>query len=108
MKMTSSFKKGEIYGVETGDYVGQMFVVVDIKKDIIGCLRLPYMENIKVPFETFDHGRNTGIIKLIEKLPRSVFKVSKAQYKKNENSNHRFEQFDTPNLVDSKEPGKEV
>lgn len=102
MKM-SSFKKGEIYGVETGDYVGQMFVVVDVKKDTIGCLRLPHMENIKVPFETFDHGRNTGIIKLIEKLPRSVFKVSKAQYKKNEDSNHRREQPDSPNILDSKE-----
>lgn len=108
MKMTSSFKKGEIYGVETGDYVGQMLVVVDVKKDNIGCLRLPHMENIKVPFETFNHGRNTGIIKLIEKLPRSVFKVSKAQYKKNENSNHRFKQPYSSNLVDGKEPGKEI
>lgn len=84
----SSYKKGEIYSIETGDYVGQMFVVVDVCKDDVGCLRLPHMKNVKVPKSSFDTGRNSGIIKLVERLPRAVFKVSKAQYEKNENADN--------------------
>jgi hypothetical protein len=84
----SSFKQGEIYGIETGDFAGQMFVVVDIADEYIGCLKLPDMGNIKVPVDSFERGRNTGIITLSEKLPRSVYKISKAQYYKNEDSNN--------------------
>jgi len=71
----TSYKKQEIYAVETGDYVGQMFVVVDITKGVVCCLRLPDMENIIVSKESFEHGRNTDILKFIEKLPRDVFKM---------------------------------
>ena len=46
--------KREVYAVETGDYVGKMFAVVDPKKEAIGCLILPQMENIDVPIESFD------------------------------------------------------
>ena len=84
----TKYKQGEIYCIEAGDYLGQMFVVVDITEDYVGCLRLPDMDNIKVPRESFDTGRNTNIITLMEKLPRDVFKISKAQYSKNENSNN--------------------
>jgi len=41
--------KRDIYAVETGDYVGQMFAIVDPRDDGIGCLSLPRMENIEVP-----------------------------------------------------------
>jgi|GEM_PF-1487748 len=84
----TSYKKGEIYGIETGDFVGRMFVIIEITDEFVGCLRLPDMENTKVPKDSFEHGRNTGIITLSEKLPRNVYKVSKAQYYKNEDSNN--------------------
>ena len=93
-----NYRKREIYAVETGDYVGKMFAVVDPKKDTIGCLILPQMENVNVPIESFDNGRNNDIIKLVEKLPRNVYSVVEAQYKKNENSNNRRKQFNTPNI----------
>ena len=64
--------KREVYAVETGDYVGKMFAVVDPKKEAIGCLILPQMENIHVPIESFDNGRNNDIIKLVEKLPKKT------------------------------------
>lgn len=83
MMKKTSYNKGEIYAIETGDYVGQMFVVVESRDDYIGCLRLPDMENIHVPKEAFDRGRNNGIMTLMEKLPKKVFKISKAQYIKN-------------------------
>ena len=103
-----NYRKREIYAVETGDYVGKMFAVVDPKKDTIGCLILPQMENVNVPIESFDNGRNNDIIKLVEKLPRNVYSVVEAQYKKNENSNNRRQQFNTPNISYSKDSVKEV
>ena len=92
------YHKRDIYAVETGDYVGKMFAVVEPKKDTVGCLILPQMENVDVPVESFDNGRNNDIIKYVEKLPRRVFKVSAAQYFKNENSDNRRKQFNTPNI----------
>lgn len=80
------YNKQEIYSVEEGDYIGHMFIVVDITKDDVCCLKLPDMENIKVPKKSFEQGRNTDIIRFIEKLPRDVFKTSVAQYEKNETS----------------------
>ena len=90
--------KRQVYAIETGDYVGKMFAVVDPKKESIGCLILPQMENIDVPIESFDNGRNNDIIKLVEKLPKKVCSVVEAQYKKNENPDNRRQQLNTPNV----------
>ena len=90
--------KRQVYAIETGDYVGKMFAVVDPKKEAIGCLILPQMENIDVPIESFDNGRNNDIIKLVEKLPKKVYSVVEAQYKENENSDNRRQQLNTPNV----------
>ena len=98
-----NYSKKQIYAVETGDYVGQMFVVVEVSNDAIGCLSLPKMENIKVPRESFDSGRNNDIIKLVEELPKNVYSVVEAQYNKNENSDSRRQQLNTPNVLYSKE-----
>ena len=102
-----SYCKREIYAVETGDYVGQMFAVVDLKKHAVGCLILPRMENIDVLIESFDNGRNNDIIKFIEKLPKNVYSVVEAQYRKNENSNNRRQQLNTPNVLYSKDSVEE-
>jgi hypothetical protein len=98
--------KKEIYAIQTGDYVGQMFAIVEINKDHIGCLSLPEMKNVKVPKESFDSGRNNYIISLVEKLPKNIFKVVESQYFKNENSDNRRQQLNTPNVLYSKESGE--
>ena len=95
--------KRQVYAVETGDYVGQMFAVVDIQNDFIGCLSIPKMDNVIVPLEAFDSGRNNDIIKLVEELPNDVYEVVESQYNKNENSDNRRQQFNTPNVLYSKE-----
>ena len=97
-------KTGEIYAIETGDFVGRMFVVADIQKEYIGCLVLPEMKNVHVPIETFERGRNIDIMVLIENLPRDVFKISKAQYIKNEDTNNRWQQSDSSNVLGREEP----
>ena len=93
-----NYYKREVYAVQTGDYVGQMFTIVEHSKDFIGCLALPLMENIKVPKESFEKGRNNHIIKFVETVPRDVYSVIEAQYKKNEDLNNRREQLNTPNV----------
>ena len=98
-----SCSKKEIYAVQTGDYVGQMFAIVEINKDNIGCLSLPEMKNVKVPKESFDSGRNNDILSLVEELPKDIFKVVETQYFKNENSDNRRQQLNTPNVLYSKE-----
>ena len=102
-----NYYKREVYAVQTGDYVGQMFTIVEDSKDLIGCLALPLMENIKVPRESFENGRNNDIIKFVEKLPRKVYSVVEAQYKKNEDPNNRREQLNTPDVLYSKSSVKE-
>jgi hypothetical protein len=92
------YSKRQVFAVQTGDYAGQMFIIVEPNKDSIGCLSIPTMENVNVPFDTFAHARNVDIIKYVEQLPRKVFKVSAAQYFKNENSGNRRKQFNTPNV----------
>lgn len=94
--------KRDIYAVETGDYVGQMFAIVDPRDDGIGCLSLPRMENIEVPIESFDTGRNDNIIKFVERVPKDVYSVIEAQYKTNEDLNNRRQQPNTPNVSYSK------
>ncbi len=61
--------KREVYAVETGDYVGKMFAVVDPKKEAIGCLIIPQMENIEVPIESFDNVKKNDKKRLMDKLP---------------------------------------
>jgi len=95
--------KQEIYAVQTGDYVGQMFAIIETGNDHISCLSLPEMKNIKVPYKSFESGRNNDIIKLVEVLPDDVYEVVEAQYNKNENSDNRREQLNTPNVLYSKE-----
>ena len=56
------------------------------------------MENVKVPRESFENGRNSDIIKFVEKLPKKIYSVVEAQYNKNENSDSRRQQFNTPNI----------
>ena len=103
----TQFSKKQVYAVQTGDYAGQMFIIVEPNKDFVGCLSIPTMENVKVPFDVLEHARNNDIIKYVEKLPRKVFKVSAAQYFKNENSDNRRKQFNTPNVSYSEATVKE-
>jgi len=74
---------------------------------VIGCLSLPKMENIEVPIESFENGRNNDIIKFVEKLPKKVYSVVEAQYKKNEDPNNRRKQLNTPNVSYSESPVEE-
>lgn len=78
----------ETYAVQTGDYVGQMFIVCEVTEKGIGCLSVPDMKNVLVPTDKWTLGRNSDIIEYVEDLSRDTFKVCVAQYNKNEDSNN--------------------
>tara|TARA_R110000824_G_scaffold129075_1_gene290251 strand:- start:93 stop:377 length:285 start_codon:yes stop_codon:yes gene_type:complete len=84
-----------------------MFIIIELNKETVECLSIPTMENVNVPLDAFEHARNNDIIKYVERLPRDVFKVSEAQYFKNENSGNRRKQFNTPNVSYSESAVKE-
>lgn len=77
-----------MFAVQAGDYVGQMFAVVDLTQDAVDCLSVPDMLNVSVTKEKFDFGRNHGIIEYVETVTKDVFQVIHAQYTKNANSNN--------------------
>ena len=83
-----SIKKRQCYAVQTGDFVGQMFMVCEVTDEEVGCLSVPAMENVKVPKDKWIIGRNSDILDFVEVLPRQTFKVIQAQYNKNEDSNN--------------------
>jgi hypothetical protein len=60
-----------------------MFAVIAVDKDNVSCLSMPSMENVEVPLDKFDLGRNSDIITLVEKLSRDIWKTCEAQYNKN-------------------------
>lgn len=83
-----NIEKQSVYAVQTGDYVGQLLVVVDVTKEYVGCLALPNMENVKVPADKWTFGRNSDILEYIENLSEDIYEVTEAQYKKNEDINN--------------------
>lgn len=89
--MASKIKQGDIYACHHGDYAGQMFAFIcrDKKELTYNFLRMPDMAITKIPQKDFDNGLDKDIIKYMERLPKYVFKVIEAQYKKNENPNNR-------------------
>ena len=93
--------KRQVYAVEPGDYAGQMSIVVTPTTKDIGCLSIPVMENVKVPRDALEYAVKSNIITFIETLPRKVYKVSEAQYLKNEDPDNRRQQFNTPNISHS-------
>jgi hypothetical protein len=73
-------KKRQTYAVQTGDFVGQMFVVCEVTDKGVGCLSVPEMKNVLVPTDKWSFGRNSDIIEYVEELSRDIFEVCVAQY----------------------------
>lgn len=90
------------YAVTTGDYVGEIFIYIKSNDSNYEFLSIPKNINRVVPKEKFEFGLEASIIEHVECIPRSVYKVIKAQFYSNENSNNRRKQSDPSNILDSK------
>ena len=88
--MIKKIRQGDMYACHHGQYAGQMFCFIcrDKKEQTYNFLRMPDMITTKISQKDFDNGIKNEIIKLVEKVPKYVFKVIEAQYKKNENTNN--------------------
>ena len=88
--MIKKIKQGDMYACHHGQFAGQMFCFIcrDKKEQTYNFLRMPDMITTKISQKDFDNGVKNEIIKLVEKVPKYVFKVIEAQYKKNENTNN--------------------
>jgi hypothetical protein len=89
--LKSKIKSGNIYACHHGQYAGQLFAFIcrDKKELTYNFLRMPDMITTKISQKDFDDGLDNGIIKFVEKVPKYVHKIIMAQYKKNENTEHR-------------------
>lgn len=96
--------KRNIYAITTGDYVGEMFIFIKSDETTHRFLSIPKNINRAVPKEKFEFGLKADIIEYIERIPRGVYKIVTAQYNHNENSNNRWEQSNSPNVLDSEKP----
>lgn len=77
------FEKGCSYAVHGGDYVGEIFVYVRKTKSTYDFLSIPKMENRYVPLDKLKIGVDNKILKFVERIPRNVFTVVRAQFEKN-------------------------
>ena len=93
--VTSLFKKkslcdleGRMYAVTTGDYAGQILLLVKQIDNSYWFLSIPSNNNQEVPIDKFEFGMNNDILDYIGDLPRDIFKTVKSQFEYNENTNH--------------------
>jgi ribosomal protein L14E/L6E/L27E len=76
----SKIKKGDVFAVQAGDFVGQMFCFIKQEDDDYVFITTPELKIQKVPIEKFDFAEKHNIIEHLENLPRNIFKVIKKQY----------------------------
>lgn len=86
-KKKTSPKYGDVFAVTMGDYAGQMLVFIKKTTDDFFFLSIPIMENRQMPIEKFDFGMEHGIIEYVERLPKSVRDITRAQFSQNEAEN---------------------
>jgi hypothetical protein len=80
----NKIKKGDVYAVQTGDYVGEMLIFIDDDEEFYMFLSSPKMINREIPKDKFDFGKENEIIEYVETLPRNIFKVVEKQFRSNQ------------------------
>lgn len=69
-----------LYAVKHGDHAGKFLAYIRSSKDAHHFLTIPGNECLEIPIADFEKGIDNKIVDFVEILPRSVFKVVKAQY----------------------------
>ena len=80
-------KPGYVYDITKGTYLGELFVYMETIKNEHVFLSLPEMKIRAVPQDKFELAMKTGIIDIVEKLPRRIYGVCRKQYSRNRNPN---------------------
>lgn len=77
--------KGNVYGVGTGSFVGEMFVFIEETEDTYEFISIPKNENRTVPKEKFYLGINNKIIEYIKEIDKAVLTLLEKQFVFNKN-----------------------
>ena len=72
------------YAVTSGTYVGEFFVYMEKIKGDFMFLSLPKMEIRAVPYDKWVLGVKNDILEEVEELPKDVYQVCEAQYRKSQ------------------------
>lgn len=76
-------KKRSVYAVTGGQFLGEFFVYMEQRDDMMCFLSLPHMKIRNIPVEKFYYGTENKILDKVEKVPRNVYTLCKKQYIKN-------------------------
>lgn len=82
MKLFSSNKPkfGNLYAVQTGDYVGELLLFIEKDSTDYHFLAIPLMTNRSVPIGKFDFALKESILEFVERVPSYVRKTSKTKF----------------------------
>lgn len=75
--------RGDSYGVHTGTYAGEILIYIEEKADNYCFLAVPTMVNRVISKLIIENACNNGIIKYVEKLPKSIIQICTDQFKRN-------------------------
>lgn len=75
------------YAVQSGLYVGEMFVYMEKDDKNFYFISIPKNINREVPKDKFRFGVKNKILEEVEKLPNNIYSLLKAQYFYNKNKN---------------------
>ena len=104
MKVNNTkLNSGDVYAVHTGEYAGEMLIFIKSIGNDYCFLSVPVMKNRVISKIVFNHGRNSNILRYVERVPSYVITTSTAQYAKNENTNNRRQQPDSQDVLDGKD-----
>lgn len=87
--LKKDIKKGDVYAVQAGDFVGQFFNFIKKDRDEYIFLSTPLLEIQRVPKEKFDFAKENGIVEYVENLPKNIFSVIEAEYEHQSKKNGR-------------------
>ena len=82
-KFFKVIRKGDMYACVAGDYVGHMFMYFDKNDKEYAFLKIPTMENFNIPKIAFDSGLKNGILEFVDRPPKHVRNICKAQFQAN-------------------------
>jgi len=83
-------KKGYIYAISTGAFLGKFFVYMESDKENNIFLSLPNMQIEAVLHNDFKIGLDNKILEFQEKLPKKVCDICETQYNKSNEVNNRL------------------
>tara|TARA_R100000005_G_C4957053_1_gene175215 strand:+ start:826 stop:1098 length:273 start_codon:yes stop_codon:yes gene_type:complete len=73
-------KQRYLYAVKNGDYAGHFIAYISSFDDKHFFLTLPNNQKLEVPIKDFEEGLKNKLLDFVEKMPKNVWKVVKAQY----------------------------